>query len=262
MILQIILIVYIVKDYIIELIHAHQKLFHDGFIIIKDFLHKDDIKRILYFIKNGYYDDLKRYLMTERFQNKLKLCLLNRYENQDAFLYEICDYIYLLNGSSVNSLHRDYTSSKMFNNLKHPAFSVIIYITESSLDVIPSSHENDKSIYFCYKSFKTLEFERGDVIIFDSDVFHKGSNDGKIAIQMKMIHRKDIDRLPNLQNFVKVNNNECNPSLFSSYFNETIKYVPFLIDLNYKIINDCFIHRQNILHKIVTFILFGNSNYF
>ena len=131
MILQIILIVYILKEYIIELIHAHQKLFNDGYIIVKDFLYTDDIKRVLFFIKNENYDDLKRYLFTDRFQNKLKLCLLNRYENQDAFLYELVDYIYILNGSSVNSWHRDFTSSKMFNNLKHPAFSVIIYITAS-----------------------------------------------------------------------------------------------------------------------------------
>ena len=48
MILQIILIVYILKEYFIELIHAYQKLFHDGFIIVKDFLHKDDLKRIIY----------------------------------------------------------------------------------------------------------------------------------------------------------------------------------------------------------------------
>ena len=63
MILQTILIVYILKEYIIELIHAHQKLFNDGFIIIKDFLHKDDLKRILYFIKNEYYDELKKLLV-------------------------------------------------------------------------------------------------------------------------------------------------------------------------------------------------------
>ena len=260
--IQTILVIYIVIEYVKELIHAYHQLFNDGFIIIKDFLHKDDLKRILYFIKNEYYDELKKYLMTERFQNKLKLCLLNRYENQDAFLYEVVDYIYILNGSSVNSYHRDYTSSKMFNNLKYPAYSAIIYITDSSLDVIPSSNENDKSIYFCYKSFKTLDFDRGDCIIFDSDVFHKGNDEGKIAIQMKLIHRKDIDRLPNLQNFLKVNNNDCKPSLFSRYFNECVKYVPFLIDLNYKIINDCFNHRQNILHKIVSFMLFGNSKYF
>ena len=262
MILQIILIVYILKEYLIELIHAHQKLFNDGYIIVKDFLHKDDIKRVLFFIKNESYDDLKRYLFTDRFQNKLKLCLLNRYENEHAFLYELCDYLYILNGSSINSYHRDYTSSKMFNNLKYPTYSVIIYITESCLDVIPSSHENDKSIYFCCKSFKTLEFDGGDAIIFDSDVFHKGSNAGKIAIQLKLIHRKDVDRLSHLQNFLKVNNNECNPSLFNKYFNECVKYTPFLIDLNYRLINDCFHNRQNILHRIVSYVLFGNSKYF
>ena len=47
----IILIVYIFKEYIIELIHSHQKLFHDGFIIVQDFFHQENIKRILFFIK-------------------------------------------------------------------------------------------------------------------------------------------------------------------------------------------------------------------
>ena len=121
MILQVILIVYILKEYFIELINAYKKIFNDVFIIIKDFLHADDLKRLIYFIKNEYYEDLKRYLMTERFQNKIKLCLLNRYENQDAFLYEVVDYMYILNGSSVNSWHRDYTSAigRIFKIVKH-----------------------------------------------------------------------------------------------------------------------------------------------
>ena len=263
MILQMIIIVCFLKEYFIELIHAYNKLFHDGYIVINDFLHNDDIRRIIHFLNNEYYEQLKTFLMTERFQNKLKLSLLNRYENQDAFLYEICNYTYVLNGSNINSWHRDFTSSKIFNNLKYPAYSVIIYLTESSLDVIPSSHENDKSIYFCYKSFKTLNLNKGDAIIFDSDLFHKGSDAGKIAIQLKLVHRKDIERLPHLDNYLEVNNNECNsPSLFNKYFNETIKYVPFIIDLNYRIIIDCFSRKTNIIHKIVSFMLFGKSNYF
>ena len=105
--IQTILVIYIVIEYVKELIHAYHQLFHDGFIIVKDFLHADDIKRVLFFIKNEYYEDLKKYLFTDRFQNKIKLCLLNRYENQNAFLYELVDYLYILNGSSVNSFHRD-----------------------------------------------------------------------------------------------------------------------------------------------------------
>ena len=86
---------------------------------------------------------------------------------------------------------------------------------------------------------------------------------GKITIQLKLIHRKDIDRLPHLYNYLEVNNNESkSPSLFSKYLNECIKYAPSSIDLNYRLIIDCFNRKQNISHIIVSYVLFGKPKYF
>ena len=261
--LQIIFILFIVIEYVKELITIYNKLFHDGFHIIKNYLHNKDIKVISTYLKNGHINVMKKYLLeNEFFLNKIKLTLMNHFNNEQAFNYYVLDYMYILNGSSINNWHRDYTSSKIYNNLEYPSYSMIIYLSNTDLEVIPSSNENDKNIYLCYKSFKNLKFDIGDAIIFDSDLFHKGGNNNKIAIQLKIIHKKDINKLPNLNNYFKENNEKYEYSIFNIYFNECIKYVPFVIDLNHNIIKNCFNGNISMIHKIVTYFLYNNFNYF
>lgn len=259
-----IIFLFIIIEYIKELITIYKKLFHEGFFIIKNYLRNKDIERVNKFIEDKDYTILKSFLLeNEHFLNKIKLTLYNQFKNEQAFNYLVLDYMYILNGSSINSWHRDYTSSKLFNNLEHPAYSMILYLSKSSLEVIPSSNENDKHIYFCYKSFKKINFETGDAIIFDSDLFHKGSNNGKLAIQLKIIHKKDLHLLPNLNNYFKINNELYSPSIFNYYINEFIKYIPFLIDRNHYLIKKCFTKdNKNVFQQIITQFLFNNYKYF
>ena len=111
--LQIIFILFIVIEYIKELITIYKKLFHEGFYIIKNYLHNKDIKVISTYFKNGHINVMKKYLLeNEFFLNKIKLTLMNYFNNEQAFNYYVLDYLYILNGSSINNWHRDYTSSK------------------------------------------------------------------------------------------------------------------------------------------------------
>ena len=83
-----ILILFIVLEYIKELITIYNKLFHDGFHIIKNYLHNKDIKVISTFLKNGHINVMKKYLLeNEFFLNKIKLTLMNHFNNEQAFNY-------------------------------------------------------------------------------------------------------------------------------------------------------------------------------
>ena len=259
-----IFILYVTIEYVKELISIYNKLFHEGYYVVKNYLHNNDLKKVNLYLKEKNYNNLKKYLLEdEHFRNKITLILYNHFNNEQGLNYVILDYFYILDGSSINSWHRDYTSSKIFNNLKYPSYSMIIYLSPSNLEVVSSSHENDKNIYLCYKSFKNIDFNIGDSIIFDSNLLHKGGDNQKKAIQLKIIHKKDIEKLPNLNNYFVINNENYKSSLFNYYFNKFIIHIPFLIDFNYKIISDCFNKEKNsFLQKIVCYFLFNNYRYF
>ena len=136
--------------------------------------------------------------------------------------YVFADYIYTIEKSSVSTCHRD-ESGKVFNpTLKHPSYTVLFYLEpmDACLDVIPKSHKERRMMYMT-KSLESIPCKPGQAIIFDADLIHSGSinkhNDNK-RIQMKIVHKDDLETLDFLNNYHKVGDATKETSLQNTLF--------------------------------------------
>ena len=136
--------------------------------------------------------------------------------------YIFADYIYTIEKSSVSTCHRD-ESGKVFNpTLKYPSYTVLFYLEpmEVCLDIIPKSHK-ERNVIYITKSLESIPCKPGQAIIFNADLVHSGSinkqNDNK-RIQMKIIHKEDVETLNFLNKYHKVGDASKNNSMKSTYF--------------------------------------------
>lgn len=136
--------------------------------------------------------------------------------------YVFTDYIYTIEKSSVATCHRD-ESGKVFNpTLKHSSYTVLFYLEpmEACLDVIPKSHK-ERNVMYMSRPLESIPCKPGQAIIFNADLIHSGSinkqNDNK-RIQMKIVHKEDLQTLDFLNNYHKVGDASKTNALKSTYF--------------------------------------------
>ena len=69
-------------------------------------------------------------------------CQICHYKKIFGDDYVLINYIYMIENSSIHTYHRDYTSSRNYNNLLHPSYTMILYLDkdENELNIIPGSH--------------------------------------------------------------------------------------------------------------------------
>ena len=114
--------------------------------------------------------------------------------------YTFLDYSYEIKNSSLYTFHRDVTSSKKFQHLKHDSYTLIIYFNKGNhLSICPGS---DKSTILIPEP-KTIYGDIGQSILFNCDLVHAAAitqTTKRYCKQYKICHYNDIDRLKHLQN--------------------------------------------------------------
>ena len=165
--------------------------------------------------------DSKKYLDAQKFiQNHSGfLKQVNQLLGED---YVFMDYIFTIEKSSISTCHRDENGSVFTPQNKHPSYTVLFYLEpmEACLDVIPKSHKERNAVYLS-TSLESIPCKPGQAILFDADLIHSGSinskNDNK-RIQMKIIHKDDIDNLKEFHKYYKVGDATKETSLQNTLF--------------------------------------------
>ena len=123
--------------------------------------------------------------------------------------YEFLDYKYTINGCTLSTFHRDVTSSQYIFKTKHPVYTFITYEYDgAALTVCPGSHNTAP---FLYSRPVTID---ANSILFNCDVVHAGSmnleNKPRKAVQYKIAHRDDFEKLSHLSGIRKNKYGDCN----------------------------------------------------
>ena len=123
--------------------------------------------------------------------------------------YEFLDYTYTINGCTLSTFHRDVTSSQYEFKTKHPVYTFITYKYEGpSLTVCPGSH---LTVPMLYSRPVTVN---SNSVLFNCDLVHAGSMNldkkPRNAVQYKIAHRDDIEKINHLKGIRKEKNSDCN----------------------------------------------------
>jgi len=233
----------------------------NGYTIIKNLIDKEDIDIILKKWDQKNYSNIKDFFLNNKnIHSKIKNIL-----GED---YTLIDYCYLIENSAIHTYHRDYTSSMNYNNLNHPSYTMILYLdnSDTGLNLIPGSHRDNISVYLVDKS-KKLKFDSGSAILFDGDLLHAGTlSDGNVSrhcIQFKIIHKDDIDKLPELLNYHVLINRKNDKSLFvKTLETNTTKHFPIFIDTFNGTIKTAFTEDKSPIQKFISSLVFSNEDFY
>ncbi len=251
------------------LIYKRNKIKDIGYIVIENMLSKSDIENILenwemrnfknihdIFIGNGKVGNGRG------IKWKIKEILGDS--------YNLIDYMYVIEDSAIHTYHRDYTSSKQYNNLEYPSYTMILYLDENSeengLNVIPKSHIDNAQFYTFDYSLK-LNFKKGTSIIFDANLLHCGTaiknNIKRKCIQFKIIHKDDISKMPHLQNFHVLINKPNDKNTISKYIEMNFtKHLPIISDLFQSTIKSAFTENKTFIQKFISGVIFSDSDFY
>lgn len=247
-----------------------KKLNKDGYIIIKKGI--TDYDQVLNSIKGDTinYTDMKEFI-----DNTF---LLKIQQN----LYDITDPRYIKfrfsnNNNSIDAsvFHRDDYNYTDLNVL--PLYTALCYFDNAELELIPGSHiKGELGLIDLYKNKKILFLEKGDIVVFNSNLYHKGLNftkgkDRRVLQVFGIFPNKPIYN--ELKNKVKIINTTTNNkitqhnSLYYLSQNET-----YLRVLNYFMLIIVYLDIQYVLtlqdlpffykkDKIISYEPSGRINY-
>lgn len=150
--------------------------------------------------------DLKKYRELQDFiQNSSSVKNEIRRHLGDDYVFQ--DYVLSLEKSAISTCHRD-ENGQMFNGQKHPAYTVLFYFEpmEACLDVIAGSHKRRDFVNISYP-LESVRCTPGQAILFNADLIHSGSitrKDDNRRVQMKLIHKEDVGKIPQFDDYHKV----------------------------------------------------------
>ena len=127
--------------------------------------------------------------------------------------YEFLDYKYSIDGCTLSTFHRDVTSSQYVFKTKYPVYTFITYQYDgSALSVCPGSH---KTTPFLLSRPITVN---ANSVLFNCDLVHAGSlnleKKPRKAVQYKIAHRDDVEKLKHLEGIDKLKHGDCNKMNF------------------------------------------------
>lgn len=122
--------------------------------------------------------------------------------------YEFLNYRYTIHGCTLSTFHRDVTSSQYIFKTKYPVYTFITYEHEGpTLSVCPGSHMTTP---FLFSNPMTVSAKS---VLFNCDLVHAGSLNPEMkprkAVQYKIAHRDDIEKLKHLQGIDKLKTGDC-----------------------------------------------------
>jgi hypothetical protein len=144
----------------------------NGYIIFKNGIH--DIPNDISNIKEKInYIQIKEFIdnnLLPIIKNKLPIFSNPNYTK----------FRYSNNNNSIDAsiFHQDVYNNSDFKTM--PIFTALVYFDKAELEVIPGSHiKNNLSLIDLYKNKKILNLEPNDIVIFYSNMYHKGVNFSK-----------------------------------------------------------------------------------
>lgn len=147
--------------------------------------------------------------------------------------YNFINYKYQIKGCSLCTFHRDVTSSQFIFKTKYPVYTCITYNNKGNLlTICPSSH---KTIPFLFEKPLIINGNEGTTILFNCDIIHAGAinnfGDKRHAIQYKICHKDDLNKLNHLIGIDKISNGNCNNNQIYEYILRKISLIyPFIFN--------------------------------
>jgi hypothetical protein len=184
-----------------------RQLSDSGFCVFPNVLTIDEILAIKTACKKRKYKDIQDHLFA---LPKLRSVLAA--DIGDG--YELQDYIWIIEKSSVHTCHRDNNGDFFNDGQTYPSYTMLIYLEEmdSCLAVLPASHKdpNTHRVNFT-EPMHDVVCSAGDAIVFNANLIHVGAfskNPDNLRIQMKITHKTDRDKIAYYENFHKVSNRD------------------------------------------------------
>lgn len=236
-------------------------VFDPGYFIMDNLLSKNEVDLVLSYWDKGDFVFIKQFFLNnQNITSKIHEILPEE--------YVLIDYTYVIENSSIHTFHRDYTSSKNYNNLKYSSYTMILYLDDSDtgLNIIPGSHKDNSCIYF-YNRAKKLHFIPGTAVIFDADILHAGSIvDSEVkrrCIQFKIIHKDDMDKLLSLQNYHVLINRPNNKFILLKEIESILtRHFPIFMDIFQGHIKTSFSEDKTMIQNIVSKIIFSDTDFY
>ena len=129
--------------------------------------------------------------------------------------YVFLDYSYEIINSRLYTFHRDLTSSQSYQNLRHPSYTLIIYLYNGEfLNICPDSLKK-----MTVGKPVTIKGKTGTAILFNADMAHAASTyyaPRRHCIQYKLCHSDDMRRLNHLNKQHIVNKNDISKKIILS----------------------------------------------
>jgi len=220
------------------------KLNKDGYIIIKKGI--TDFDQVL----NSINGDIINYTDIKDFIDNTFLLTIQKN------LYDISDprYIKFRFSNNNNSIDASVFHKDDYNHTDLdvvPLYTGLCYFDNAELELIPGSHiKGELGLIDLYKNRKVLFLEKGDIVVFHSNIYHKGLNftkgkDRRVLQVFGIFPNKPIyNELKNKVKIVNTSNNKITErnSLYYLSQNET-----YLRILNYFMLIIVYLDIQYIL---------------
>ena len=112
--------------------------------------------------------------------------------------YKFLNYQYHIKNNCLYTFHRDLTSSQRYQKLKHPSYTLIIYLYDGALCSICPNSKNS----IITPTPVTINGRKGTCVLFNADMVHAAAYDAPLdrqCIQYKICHEEDVENLEHLQ---------------------------------------------------------------
>jgi hypothetical protein len=161
-----------------------------------------EVRHALDLVENKKYRELQHAI-----QNNPRV--LREIEGVLGSDYVFQDYMLSLEKSAISTCHRD-ENGQMFNDrVVHPTYTMLFFLEpmDSCLDVIAGSHRRGDFINVS-QPLESVSCDPGQAILFNADLIHSGSindsEDNHRRVQMKLIHKDDVGKIPQFDDYHKV----------------------------------------------------------
>jgi hypothetical protein len=144
-----------------------KELHTNGYVILKNRINQYEVNEIdnkinytdlKHFIDNDFFSQIQKALPEFSDPQYVKFRYSNNNNSIDASVFHKDDY--------------NYTDSSMV-----PLYTALCYFDKAEIELIPGSHiKNNLSLIDLYKNKKVIHLEKGDIIIINSNLYHKGIN--------------------------------------------------------------------------------------
>jgi hypothetical protein len=221
-----------------------KKLNKDGYIIIKKGI--TDFDKVL----NSINGDIINYTDIKDFIDNTFLLTIQKN------LFDITDPIYINfrfsnNNNSIDAsvFHQDDYNHTDLDVL--PLYTGLCYFDDAELELIPGSHiKGELGLIDLYKNKKVLFLEKGDIVVFHSNIYHKGLNftkgkDRRLLQVFGIFPNKPIyNELKNKVKIVNTSNNKITNHNYLYYLSQNETYLRIL---NYFMLIIVYLNIQYIL---------------